>query len=176
MKFLAAQDFNKVPLIEAFISSHNFNILCLSETFLDLTLDLNNGNININGYSILKADHPSNSKQGGFCIYYKQSLPLMRRKTTVKQSSVNNKTCLLTCFYRSPSQDHDELHNSCPELNLRLTNINNNQAAFSILKFDFNEKCSKWCRSDKNNIAGLKIDNTATMSGYGQLINKQHIS
>ena len=96
----------------------------------------------------------------------------MRRKTTVKQSSVNNKTCLLTCFYRSPSQDHDELHNCCPELNLRLTNINNNQAAFSILKFDFNEKCSKWCRSDKNNIAGLKIDNTTTMSGYGQLINK----
>ena len=32
---IAAHDFFKVPLIEAFISTHNFDILCLSETLLD---------------------------------------------------------------------------------------------------------------------------------------------
>ena len=37
---LAAHDFIKVPLIEAFISIHNVDILCLSETFLDSTIDL----------------------------------------------------------------------------------------------------------------------------------------
>ena len=38
---LAAHDFIKAPLIEAFISTHDFDILCLSETFLDSTIDLN---------------------------------------------------------------------------------------------------------------------------------------
>ena len=75
---LAAHDFTKVPLIEAFISTHNFDILCLSETFVDSTIDLNDENINIDGYSILRADHPSNNKREGVCIYIKQSLPLIR--------------------------------------------------------------------------------------------------
>ena len=76
---LAAHDFIKVPLIEAFISIHNFAILCLSETFSDLTIDLNDGNINIDGYSIFRADHPSNNKHGGVCIYFKRSLPSVRK-------------------------------------------------------------------------------------------------
>ena len=49
---LAAHDFVKVPSIEMFICTHN-NILCLSENFLHSTIDLNDGNINITGYSIL---------------------------------------------------------------------------------------------------------------------------
>ena len=58
------------------------------------------------------------------------------------------------------------------ELNLLLTNINNNQPACSILMGDFNAKYSKWCSSDKNNIAGLEIDNITTTAGYSKLINK----
>ena len=63
-----------------------------------------------------------------------------------------------TYFYRSPSQDHDKLFNFCSEPNVLPTNINNNQAACSILIGDFNVKCSKWWTSDRNNIAGLEID------------------
>ena len=176
---LAAHDFIKVPLIEALISTHNFDISCLSETFLDSAIDLNDGNINIDGYSILRADHPSSNKRGGVCIYFKQSLPLIRRddlstmqEAIVTEISVENETCFFTCFYRSPSQSHDELENFCSELNLLLTNINNNQPTCSILIGDFNAKCSKWCSSDKNNIAGLEIDNITTTAGYSQLINK----
>ena len=62
---LATHDFIKVPLLEAFISTHNFSILCLSETFLDSTIDLNNESANIDGYSTLRADHLSNNKRGG---------------------------------------------------------------------------------------------------------------
>ena len=137
---LAAHDFIKVPLTEAFITTHNFDILCLSETFSDSTIDLNDENINIDGYSILRANHPSNNKRGGVCIYFKQSLPLIRRddlstmqETIVTEVSVENETCFFTCFCRSPSQSHDELENFCSELNLLRKNINNNQPACSIL-------------------------------------------
>ena len=80
--------------------------------------------------------------------------------------------CKKTVTDRSPSQSHDELGNFCSELNLLLTNINNNQPACSILIGDFNAKCSKWCSSDKNIIAGLEIHNITSMTGYSQLINK----
>ena len=97
---LAAHDFIKAPLIEAFISTHDFDILCLSETFLDSTIDLNDENINIDGYSILRADHPSNNKRRGVCIYFKQSLQLIGRddlntmqEAIVTEISVKNETC-----------------------------------------------------------------------------------
>ena len=129
----------------------------MSENFLDSTIDLNDDNINIDGYSIFRADHPSNNKRGGVCIYFKQSLPLIRRddlnamqEAIVTEISVKNGTYFFTFFYRSPSQSHDEFENFCSELNLLLININNNQPDCSILIGDFNEKCSKWCSSDKN--------------------------
>ena len=38
---LAARDFIKVPLVEAFITSNNFDLVRLSETFLDSTVPNN---------------------------------------------------------------------------------------------------------------------------------------
>ena len=64
---LAVHDFLKVSLIEACITTHNFDIICLLETFLDSTVSQHDENIMINGYSLLRADHPSNSKRGGVC-------------------------------------------------------------------------------------------------------------
>ena len=70
---LAAHDFIKVPLVEAFITSNHFDLVyCLFETFLDSTIPNNDVNIQINGYSLLRADHANNIKGGGVCIYYKE--------------------------------------------------------------------------------------------------------
>ena len=92
-------------MIEAFISTHNFDILCLPESLLDSTIDINDGNINISGYAVLRADHPSNSKRGGVCIYFKQSLPLIRndnlstvQKTIVTEIPVENEACFYMLF------------------------------------------------------------------------------
>ena len=79
---LAAHDFVEMRLIEAFITTHNFDIICLSETFLDLSIAISDIRININGYLLLRADHPSNIKRGGVCIYYKKYLSAIRRTVT----------------------------------------------------------------------------------------------
>ena len=42
---------------------HKFDIICLSVTFLNNTYKDND--LNLNGYSLLRADHPSNAKMGG---------------------------------------------------------------------------------------------------------------
>ena len=60
---LAAHDFIKVPLVEAFITSNNFDLVCLSETFLDSTIPNNDINIQISRYSLLRADHPNDIKR-----------------------------------------------------------------------------------------------------------------
>ena len=88
---LAAHDFIKVPLVEAFITSNNFDLVCLSETFLDSTIPNDDVNIQINAYSLLRADHPNNIKRGGVCIYFKESLPLIRRNDLT-----NIKDCIVT--------------------------------------------------------------------------------
>ena len=49
---IAAHDFVKVPLIEAFIKANNIDIICLSETFLHSTIPFNNERLYIKGYSI----------------------------------------------------------------------------------------------------------------------------
>ena len=113
---LAAHGFVKVPLIEAFITTHNFDIVCLAETLLDSKIPHDDENININGYSLLTVDHPNNIKRGGICMYFKESLPLIIRsdlsnmkECLVTEINVNNERCFFTCLYRSPSQSHEEL-------------------------------------------------------------------
>ena len=67
----------KISLIRAYISTHNFDILCLSETYLDSSISSSDNNLTIPGYDLNRADHPSNVKHGvGFCIYFKKFFPL----------------------------------------------------------------------------------------------------
>ena len=76
--------------------------MCSLKCFLNLSI-LNDANrINISGYLLIKADHPSNIKKGGTRIYYKDFLALLK-----KDDITDLKECLVTeitvdnekCFY-----------------------------------------------------------------------------
>ena len=69
---LAAHDLLSVSLIKAFIITHNFDIICLTKTFLDSTEPQHDEKIMINGYSLLRADLSGNSKRGGVCLCFKE--------------------------------------------------------------------------------------------------------
>ena len=171
---LAAHDFIKVPLVEAFITSNNFDLVCLSETFLDSTIPNDDVNMQINGYSLLRADHPNDIKCGGVCMYFKESLPLIKRNDLsnikdciVTEINVNNEKCFFTCLYRSPIQSHDEVEIFCANFDLLLSNINDLHPTCLIVLGDFN---AKWCTSDRNNSAGIELDDIKTTSDYNQMI------
>ena len=57
--------------METFIKSNNFDIVCLSQRFLDSTIPNDAVSIQINGYSLLRSDHPNDVKRGYICIYFK---------------------------------------------------------------------------------------------------------
>ena len=66
---LTAHDSIKISLLQAYIIQNNYDIICLSETFLNSSIQINDDRISIDGYSLIRADHPSDSKREGVCIY-----------------------------------------------------------------------------------------------------------
>ena len=65
---------NKLPFLTAYNSALNYDLICLTETYLDSIVDPKN--LLINGYNLLKADHPDSVKRGGVCLYYRENLTL----------------------------------------------------------------------------------------------------
>ena len=65
-------------------------------------------------YSLVRSDHPLNSKRGGVCIYYKKNLPLRIISVNYLSECINfeimigNKICNFITLYRSPSQNQDD--------------------------------------------------------------------
>ena len=57
---LAAHSFTKVSLLQALSVTHDYDVICLSETFLDSSISNEDQRINIKGYNLLRADHTSN--------------------------------------------------------------------------------------------------------------------
>ena len=110
---ISAHNFIKLSLLRAYISVRNFDILCLSETYLDSTISSNDSNLIIPGYKLYRADHPSNVKRGGICIYYKNLLPLKVTNIQYLQECINfemkigDKLCNFVALYRSPSQSQE---------------------------------------------------------------------
>ena len=76
---LMAHSFIKVSLLQTLGVTNNYDIICLTETFLDSSIESDDDWISIPGYNLLHADHPSNTKRRGVCIYYKDHLPIIRR-------------------------------------------------------------------------------------------------
>ena len=95
---MSAHNYSKRSLLIAYISIHDFDI-CLSETYLTPTTDINDENLKIPGYIMYRTDHPSDVKRGRVCIYYKIMLPLKVLSTIFFQECINfevsigNKKC-----------------------------------------------------------------------------------
>ena len=66
---ITAHGYTKASLLKAYITAHKMDIICLSETYLDSTIKLDNDNLDIPGYNLVCSDHPSKNEGGGVFIY-----------------------------------------------------------------------------------------------------------
>ena len=109
---IPSHNFQKIVVFEDFVAMHKFDIICISETFLNNTYEDND--LNLNGYNLLRADHPSNAKRGGVCIYYKEILALRMisipylNESLLCEVTKRSKKCIIGTAYRSPKQNSDE--------------------------------------------------------------------
>ena len=58
------------------VNMNKFDIICLSESFLDSSILTDSNHLKINGYKMVRADHPNNVKKGDVCAYVRESLPV----------------------------------------------------------------------------------------------------
>ena len=74
---ITAHSYVKISLLKAYLSIHKFDIVCLSETYLDPSVPLHDVNLGIQGYGLVWSDHPSEHKRGGAYIYFRNSLKIL---------------------------------------------------------------------------------------------------
>ena len=65
---LTAHDSVKILLLQACITRHNYDIICILQTFLNSFIETNDDTISTGGYNLIRADHPNDSKKGWVCI------------------------------------------------------------------------------------------------------------
>ena len=63
-------------LLKVYNAIYKYGFICLSETCLDSLILSDHDSSELEGYKLVRADHPNNVKRGGVCIYYKESLPV----------------------------------------------------------------------------------------------------
>ena len=101
---IAAHNYVKVFLLKTYIAVFKFDIICISETYLDSSITFDDSNLEILGYTLIRSDHPSNSKPGGVCIYYKSALPFRVLNIYFQESisfelEIGNQLCKFISLY-----------------------------------------------------------------------------
>ena len=109
---LTADDSTKTSLFQAHIAQHNYEIKCLTETFLNFSILSGDNRITIDGYNLINIRPSKWFKKTGVCIYYKEHIPLILHddintldNCLVTEICSQNEKCFLTCIYHSPSQN-----------------------------------------------------------------------
>ena len=112
---ISAHKYTKISLLTAYVLIvHNFDIICLSETYLNSETSTDDQNLEILGSCLLRADHPSNDKRGSVCIFYRATFSLRvsnisyLSECNTFEISIGNQVCRFIHLYRSPSQTQEE--------------------------------------------------------------------
>ena len=174
------RDSIKTLLIEAQNSVMHFDLLALSETFLDTSVE--EEKLFIQGFSkeIWQSDHPRDTKQGVVCLYFKEDLPIKRRtdleimdETIVAEISVKHKKIIFVVTYRSPSQKVEDFHLFLlDKLQLTLDYVKDIKPYSIILTSDFNCRSSHWWAEDTELQEGTALDELTESNNLFQLIDQ----
>ena len=174
---LVAHNYQKLSSLQAFNSIHKFDLICISESFLNSSTSSNNPSLALNGYTLIRSDHPLDVKRGGVCIYYKETLPIKilnignLSECLVVEISYNNRKCFIISLYRSPSQNVQEFDIFIRRFENILQTISSpgNQNLICVIG-DFNAKLSSWKFDDPDTPEGLEINALTSSYGLTQMI------
>ena len=165
---------NKLSLLTAYNSALNYDLICLTETYLNSTVDPNN--LLINGYKLVRADHPDDVKRGGVCLYYRENLTLQLVDTPYIEQCIlceihiQNTTGYVAVIYRSPSQSSNEFEEFLVNFDKLLNQVNMLKSSFTVILGDFNARSQSWWSDDITSFEGSHIDSLTTLYGFHQLI------
>ena len=175
---IPAHCFQKLELLQGYVSSNKVDILCLSETFLNSDISCDDNNLQLPGFDLIGADHPSNTKRGGVCIYYWNCLALKLLNISYLNECITfvmklgDKICSFVSLYRSPNQSEDDFENFYNNFELTLDAVSATNPFLIVAIGDFNAKSSNWYTGDTTAFEGSKIEAITSQFGLQQIINK----
>ena len=162
--------------MKTYNSVYTYNFVCVSETFLNSSFESNDKDLMIEGYNLIQSDHPSNTKRGGVCIYYKESLAVRIVNITslieclVCEVTIQNKKGYVAVVYRSPSQSTSEFESFLSGLEDLLSNTPCSKSQFTVILGDFNASSQAWWSEDITTLHGTQIDSLTITNGFKQII------
>ena len=151
--------------------------MCITETYYDL-LFLGGSSFQLDGYKVNRADHPSNTKRGAVCIYYKESLSVRALNLTnlneciTCQVSVQNCKGYIGVICRSPSQSTAEFEQFLSNFEGILKATVSSSSLFTIILGDFNARSSSWSKNDKTAAEGARLEVLSSLHGFHQPISE----
>ena len=175
---ISTYDYFKLFLLNSYNSLHKFDIICLSETYLDSNTPLDDDNLEISGCTLVPSDHQSNTKGGGVCLYYKNNLPLRvvniyyLNECLTLELKVGDKICNFVVLYRFPSQSQDEFKTFSDNFEMTLDILAQKNPFLITAIGDFNAKSENWYSQDKTSFEGKTIGSITSQFGLYQLINE----
>ena len=164
MNSISAHNYIELSLLRAYLYTHRFDVIFLSETNLDSDTSHEDAILEIVGYTLIRADHPSNTKRGGACLYYRNSLAFRLLNIQHLEECIDfeisfaGKVCNLISLYRSPNQSHDIFERFVDNLELNLDTTANRKLYLIVILGDFNAKSSNWYKHDKTTYESSKIE------------------
>ena len=112
----------ELHLWKVYVTVHNFDLICLSETYLAFSNVFDNDNLDISDYNLICSDNPSINKCGGVCIYssFKSLIYKSFGQMYKLWVKVVDKPGRFVSLYRSPSKTQDNFCHFHKTLNLPL--------------------------------------------------------
>ena len=153
-----------MSVLNAYLTVHKFDVVCLSETYFDSNTAPDNDNLEVSGYSLVRSG-PSNSKRKGVCICHKYYLHL--RILDIQyfhecfniELKIGSKLCYIIALHKSPSQSQGEFEKFSEKLGLNLDSLVQNNPLLVLLIGDFNAKSKNWYKNNKCCFEGTFIKN-----------------
>ena len=155
---------------------YKYDFICISETFLDSSFESDDKNFMLEGYNLIRSDHPSNIKMDGVCIYYKESLAVRLVDITslpeclVCELTIQNKKGYVAVMCRSPSQSSIEFESFLSGFEDMLSSVLFSKSQFTVILGDFNAGSSSCWSDDITNPNSNLIDSLTTTHGFKQLV------
>ena len=97
-------------MVEAYNITYKYDVVDISESYLDSTVPLDDNSLSLNGYNLACPDYSDNVKKGSVYMFYKQNVSLMIITTRyfdhclLCEVSYQNQKGYIVVIYRPPSQ------------------------------------------------------------------------
>ena len=134
--------------------------------------------LQIPGYNLIRSDHPSNTKRGGVCVYYRSSLPLRvinigyLHECLSFEMQTGDKICNFVSLYRSPSQSQDYFETFADNFEMTLEILAQNFFFLITAIGAFHAKSKNWYNKDKTSFKDNTVENVILQLRLHQLIHE----